>query len=114
MPSSDPQPPAEPELVWLLHSTLVWALTGALMTIARRPAWSAIGVVLTVLGLGVAGWVVRRLLHQRPPRQPTNRVFPPIPAPGHARGVTPRRRGGRHERVPTDPESGQPTASKQH
>jgi hypothetical protein len=26
---------------------------------ARRPLWSAVGVVLTVLGLGMTGWVVR-------------------------------------------------------
>jgi hypothetical protein len=113
MPSSDPQPPAEPELVWLLHSTLVWALTGALMTIARRPAWSAIGVVLTVLGLGVAGWVVRRLLHQRPPRQPTNRVFPPsqhqVTPEGSPRAVE----EGAMSVFQPDPESGQPTASEQ-
>ena len=50
MPRSDPHPPAEPELAWLLHSALVWALTGALLTMARRPLWSAVGVVLTVLG----------------------------------------------------------------
>jgi CHASE2 domain-containing sensor protein len=75
MPSSDPQPPAEPELAWLLHSALVWAVTGALMTMARRPLWSAVGVVLTMLGIGVAGWVVRRRLHQQPPRQPTNGSF---------------------------------------
>jgi hypothetical protein len=91
MLSSNRQPPAEHELAWLLHSAVVWALTGALMTMARRPLWSAVGVVLTVLGLGVVVWVVRR----QPPRR--NGVFPHRSSrPAHA--VPPPRRGGRHER----------------
>src|SRR4029453_16624778 len=99
MPSSDPHPPAEPELAWLLHSALVWALTGALLTMARRPLWSAVGVVLTVLGLGMTGWVVGR--GQEPPRQKPNGVVPqPSSRP---RQRSPRRQGGRHERVPTRP-----------
>jgi hypothetical protein len=76
MPSSDRQPLTEPELAWLLHSALVWALTGVLMTAARRPLWAAVGVVLTVLGLGVAGWVVRGRLRQQPPRQEANGILP--------------------------------------
>jgi hypothetical protein len=112
MPSSDRQPLAEPELAWLLHSALVWALTGALMMMARRPLWSAVGVVLTVLGLGMTGWMVRRRPRQQPPRQQTNGIFPHRSnRPGHR--VPPGRQGGRHERVPTDPESGRPTASEQ-
>ena len=99
MPSSDPHPPAEPELAWLLHSALVWALTGALLTMARRPLWSAVGVVLTVLGLGMTGWVVRR--RQQPSRQKPNGISR-IAAAGQVRGL-PRRQGGRHERVPTRP-----------
>jgi hypothetical protein len=98
MPSSDPHPPAEPELAWLLHSALVWALTGALLTMARRPLWSAVGVVLTALGLGMTGWVVRR--RQQPPRQQPNGIVPHRSRPGHG---SPRRQGGRHERVPTRP-----------
>ncbi len=91
MLSSDRQPLAEPELAWLLHSALVWALTGVLMTAARRPLWSAVGVVLTVLGLGVAGWVVRRL-RQQPPRQQTRGIFPRRSSrPGHR--VPPGRQG---------------------
>ena len=112
MPSSDRQPLAEPELAWLLHSAMVWALTGVLMMMARRPLWAAVGVVLTVLGLGVAGWMVRRRPRQQPPRQQTNGIAPDRSnRPGHR--VPPGRQGGRHERVPTDPESGQPTASEQ-
>ena len=99
MPSSDTHPPAEPELAWLLHSALVWALTGALLTMARRPLWSAVGVVLTVLGLGMTGWVVRR--RQQPPRQKPNGIVPRRSSrPGHG---SPRRQGGRHVRVPTRP-----------
>ena len=99
MRSSDPHPPAEPELAWLLHSALVWTLTGALLTMARRPLWSAVGVVLTVLGLGMTGWVVRR--RQQPPRQQPNGIVPHRSSrPGQG---PPRRQGGRHERVPTRP-----------
>lgn len=102
MTSSDRQPLAEPELAWLLHSAMVWALTGALITLARRPLWDAVGMVLTVLGIGVAGWVVRRRLHRQPPRQQTNGIFPYRPSrPSH--NVPPRRQGGRHERVPARP-----------
>ena len=100
MPSSDRQPLAEPELAWLLHSALVWALTGVLMTAARRPLWSAVGVVLTVLGLGVAGWVVRRRRRQLP-RQQTRGIFP-VAAAGQVTGFPPAVKG-RHERVPTRP-----------
>jgi hypothetical protein len=100
MPSSDRQPLAEHELAWLLHSAMVWALTGALMTVARRPLWDTVGVVLMVLGIGVAGWVVRRRLRQQPPRQQTNGIFPRRPSrPGYM--VPPRRQGGRHERAAT-------------
>jgi hypothetical protein len=92
MPSSDRQPLAEPELAWLLHSALVWALTGVLMTAARRPLWSAVGVVLTVLGLGVAGWVVRRRRRQLP-RQQTRGIFPRRSSrPGHRIPPAPSRR----------------------
>jgi hypothetical protein len=69
MPRSDRQPLAEYELAWLLHSALAWALTSALMMAARRPPWGAVGVVLTMLGIGVAGWVVRRRLRRQPPRR---------------------------------------------
>jgi len=71
MPTSDPQPPDQRDTAWLLHSAMVWALTGAVMTVAHRPLWHAVGVVLMVLGLGVVGWVVRRLLRQQPPPQRT-------------------------------------------
>jgi len=99
MPRSDPQPPAAHELAWLLHSAMVWALTGAVMTVARRPLWHAVGVVLMALGVGVAGWVLR-LLRQQPQRQQTNGIFPHRSSrPGHR--VPERRQGGRHERVPT-------------
>jgi hypothetical protein len=100
MPSSDRQPLAEPELAWLLHSAMVWALTGALMMMARRPLWSAVGVVLTVLGLGVVGWVVRR--RQQPPRQQPNRISR-IAAASQATGSPRGRQRGPHERVPTRP-----------
>jgi hypothetical protein len=102
MPSSDRQPLAEPELAWLLHSAMVWALTGALMMMARRPLWSAVGVVLTVLGLGVVGWMVRRRPRQQPPRQQPNRISR-IAAAGQATGSPRGRQRGRHERVPTRP-----------
>jgi hypothetical protein len=91
MPSSDPHLPAEPELAWLLHSALVWTLTGALLTMARRPLWSAVGVVLTVLGLGMTGWVVRR--RQQPPRQQPNGIVPHRSSrPGHGVPPAPSRR----------------------
>jgi hypothetical protein len=99
MPRSNPQPPAAHGLVRLLDSAMVWAVTGAVMTVARRPPWHAVGVVLMVLGLGVVGWVVRPLLRQQPPRQQTNGMFPHRSSrPGHR--IPPRRQGGRHERVP--------------
>ena len=102
MTNSDRQPPAEPELAWLLHSAMVWALTGALITLARRPPWHAVGMVLTVLGIGVAGWVVRRRLRGQAPRQQTNGIFPyRLSRPSHK--VPLRRQGGRHERVPARP-----------
>jgi hypothetical protein len=101
MLSSDRQPLAEPELAWLLHSALVWAVTGVLMTAARRPLWSAVGMVLTVLGLGVAGWVVRRRLRQQLPRQ-RRAGSSPVAAAGQVTGF-PRAVKGRHERVPTRP-----------
>jgi hypothetical protein len=112
MPSSDRQPLAEPELAWLLHSAMVWALTGALMMMARRPLWSAVGVVLTVLGLGVVGWVVRRRQRQQPPRQQTNGIFPHRSnRPGHR--VPGAVKEGAMSVFQPDPESGQPTASEQ-
>jgi hypothetical protein len=93
MPSSDRQPLAEPELAWLLHSAMVWALTGVLMMMARRPLWAAVGVVLTVLGLGVVGWMVRRRPRQQPPRQQTNGIFPHRSnRPGHRVPPGPSRR----------------------
>ncbi len=102
MPASDPQPPDQRDTAWLLHSAMAWALTGAVMTMARRPLWHAVGVVLLVLGLGVVGWVLRRLLRRQPPRQQTNGIFPHRSSrPGHR--VPERRQGGRHERVPARP-----------
>jgi hypothetical protein len=107
MLSSDRQPLAEPELAWLLHGAVVWAVTGALMMMARRPLWSAVGVVLTVLGLGVVVWVVRR---RQPPRR--NGVFPHRSSRlGH--GVPPAVEEGALSVFQPDPESGQPTASEQ-
>jgi hypothetical protein len=112
MPSSDRQPLTEPELTWLLHSALAWALTGALMMMARRPLWSAVGGVLTVLGLGVV-WMVRRRPRQQPPRQQTNGIFPHRSnRPGH-RGPPGAVKEGAMSVFQPDPESGQPTASEQ-
>jgi hypothetical protein len=71
MPRPDPQPPDQRDTAWLLHSGMAWALTGAVVTVAHRPLWYAVGVVLMVLGFGVVGWVVRGLLRQQPPRQRT-------------------------------------------
>jgi hypothetical protein len=112
MPSSDRQPLAEPELAWLLHSAMVWAVTGALMMMARRPLWSAVGVVLTVLGLGVAGWMVRRAAAPPTATAADERDLPASQQQARPPGP-PGRQEGRHERVPTRPESGQPTASEQ-
>jgi hypothetical protein len=55
----------------LYRPDLAWALTGAVMTVAHRPLWYAVGVVLMVLGFGVVGWVARGLLGQQPLRQRT-------------------------------------------
>ena len=104
MPSSDPHPPAEPELAWLLHSALVWALTGALLTMARRPLWSAVGVVLTVLGLGMTGWVVRRRQHRHGRSQTGSSR---IAAAGQVRGLPAVKEGAMSGFRP-DPESGGP------
>ncbi len=68
----DPQPPDQRDTVWLLHSAMAWALSGAVMTVARSPLWHGVGVVLLVLGFGVVGWVVRGLLRQQPPPQRTH------------------------------------------
>jgi hypothetical protein len=94
MPRSDPQPPDQRDTAWLLHSAMAWALTGAVMTVARRPLWHGVGVVLMVLGFGVAGWVVRRLPRGQPPPQRTQ-------AEGTERTGSPRagRRGSRHRGV---------------
>lgn len=99
MPSSDPQPLAERELAWLLHSAVAWTLTGALMLVARRPLWDAVGVVLMALGTGLMGWVVQRR-RQQPPRQLANWVSRYRNAKLQG---PPRREGGRHERVPSRP-----------
>jgi hypothetical protein len=95
MPRSDPQPPDQHDTARLLHSAMAWALTGAVMTVARRPLWHGVGVVLLVLGLGVVGWVVRRRLRQQPPRQRTD-------AEGSRRTGGPglERWASRHRRVP--------------
>ncbi len=91
MPRSDPQPPDERDTAWLLHSAMAWALSGAVMTVAHRPLWHGVGVVLMVLGLGVVGWVVRRLLRQQPPRQRTHaEVKGRTGSPRHERRVSPR------------------------
>jgi hypothetical protein len=71
MPRFGPQPPDQRGAAWLLHSAMAWALTGAVMTVAHRPLWHAVGVVLLVLGLGVVGWVARGLLREQPLRQRT-------------------------------------------
>jgi hypothetical protein len=94
MPTSDPQPPDPRDTAWLLHSAMAWALSGAVMTIARRPLWHGVGVVLLVLGFGVVGWIVRRLLRQQPPPRWTD-------AEGTGRTGSPRRerRLSRHSSV---------------
>ena len=93
MRGSDPQPPAQRDTAWLLHSAMVWALTGAVMTAAGRPLWHGVGVVLMVLGFGVVGWVVRRLPRGQPPPQP---IHAEETGDGEPRAG---RRGGRHRRV---------------
>jgi hypothetical protein len=101
MPSSDPQPLAERELAWLLHSGVVWAITGALMTAVGRPLGGAVGVVLMALGLGLICWVVQRRRHQ-PPRQLANWIFPHRSA--RSGSEVPRcREAGRHQRIPARP-----------
>jgi hypothetical protein len=101
MPSSDPQPLAERELAWWLHSAIAWTVTGALMLVARRPLWDAVGVVLMALGLGLIGWVVQRRRHQ-PPRQLANWILRYRSASSGSE-VPPRRGGGRHARAPARP-----------
>jgi hypothetical protein len=90
---SDPQPPDQRDTAWLLHSAMAWALTGAVMTVARRPLWHGVGVVLLVLGFGVVGWVVRRLPRRQPPPQRTQ-----AEGTGRTGGPRPGRRG-RHRGV---------------
>jgi hypothetical protein len=58
--------------VWLLVSGTVVAVAGALLAVRHELLRQAAGVVLLVLGYGVAGWgVVRLLREQQPPGQPT-------------------------------------------
>lgn len=102
MPSSDPHPLAERELAWLLHSAIAWALTGALILVAGRPLWDAVGVVLLALGLGLIAWVLQRRRHQSP-RQLANWIFQYRSA--KPQGLPPRE-GGRHARVRGGPASG--------
>jgi hypothetical protein len=101
MASSDPQPSAERELAWLLHSGVAWTITGALMAAAHRPLGDAVGVVLMALGLGLIGWLVQRRRHQ-PPRQLANWILPHRSARSGS-GVPRRREAGRHERIPARP-----------
>jgi hypothetical protein len=62
----------ERDTVWLLVSGTVVAVAGALLGVQHDLQRQATGVVLLVLGSGVAGWgVVRLLREQQPPDQPT-------------------------------------------
>jgi hypothetical protein len=94
MPTSNPQPPDQRDTAWLLHSAMAWALTGAVMTMARRPLWHAVGMVLLVLGLGVVGWVVRRLLREQPLGQRTQ-----AEQTGRTGSLRPRRRVSHHRGI---------------
>jgi hypothetical protein len=91
MPRSNQQPPDQRDKALLLHSGMAWALSGAVMTVAHRPLWHGVGVVLMVLGFGVVGWVVRRLLRRQPPRQQHQ-----AEGMGRTGSPHPGRRGGRH------------------
>jgi hypothetical protein len=60
------------DTVWLLVSGTAVAVTGTLLGVQHDLQRQATGVVLLVLGSGVAGWgLVRLLREQQPPDQPT-------------------------------------------
>jgi hypothetical protein len=60
------------DTVWLLVSGTAVAVTGALLGVQHGLQRQAAGVALLVLGAGVAGWGVMRLLReQQPPDQPS-------------------------------------------
>jgi hypothetical protein len=62
----------ERDTVWLLVSGTAAAVAGALLAVRHDLLQQTAGVVLLVLGSGVAGWGVVRLVRgQQPPRQPT-------------------------------------------
>jgi hypothetical protein len=83
------------DTVWLLVSGTVVAVAGGLLAVRHDLLRQAAGVVLLVLGSGVAGWgVVRLLREQQPPRQPTQAAVPGPPGlPGLARRPRRDRRG---------------------
>jgi hypothetical protein len=72
MPGAHLKPSGEGDTVGLLVSGTVVAVAGALLAVRHDLLRQAAGVVLLVLGYGVAGWgVVRLWREQQPPRQPT-------------------------------------------
>jgi hypothetical protein len=73
MPGAHLKPRGEErDTVWLLVGGPAAAVAGALLAVRHDLLWQAAGVVLLVLGSGVAGWgVVRLSREQQPPRQPT-------------------------------------------
>jgi hypothetical protein len=73
MPGAHLKPRGEQrDTVGLLVSGTAATVAGALLAVRHDLLRQAAGVVLLVLGYGVAGWgVVRLLREQQPPRQPT-------------------------------------------
>jgi hypothetical protein len=94
------------DTVWLLVSGTAVAVTGALLGVQHGLQRQAAGVVLLVLGAGVAGWgVVRLLREQLPPDQPTQAA---VQGPTGLAGLARPARRDRHPGWPGPGRAGRP------
>jgi hypothetical protein len=102
MPGAHLKPRSEQrDTIGLLVSGTVVAVAGALLAVQHDLLRQAAGVMLLVLGSGVAGWgVVRLWREQQPPRQPTQAA---VQGPPGVAGLT---RPPRSDRRPGWPRRG--------
>ncbi len=102
----------ERDTVGLLVSGTAVTVAGALLAVRHDLLRQAAGVVLLVLGYGVAGWgVVRLLREQQPPRQPTQAA---VPGPPGVAGLARRPRRDRRPGWPRLGRAGRPRRGAEH